>query len=59
MAVAMRAGLILEYGGAKATVHPVKTGMRSHCVSAMLCSELSGIEDGRVGGKMMRMMKQY
>jgi hypothetical protein len=42
----MTAGLILEYGNAKAIVHPVKTGMRSHCVSAMLWSELSAIEDG-------------
>jgi hypothetical protein len=54
MAIAMRVGLILEYGGAKAIVHPVKTGMRSHCESTMLCSELSTIEDGCVGRKMMR-----
>jgi hypothetical protein len=28
--------------------------MRNHCVSAMLCSEFSAIEDGCVGGKVMR-----
>jgi hypothetical protein len=28
--------------------------MRSHCESAMLCSGFSAIEDGRVGGKMMK-----